>query len=78
MNTMTKDTKEKKEGNVAFLKVMVNAVSKLWSFMTKTLGIVFIAAFTLLILAIAMPDNVIKVIDIVRNLFMEVGIVGFG
>ena len=63
---------------MAFFKVMCSAISKLWSFVTKSICIAFLAVFTVLILAIAMPDNVIKVIDIVKNLFMEVGIVGFG
>lgn len=73
-----KETKEKQEGKMAFLKAMLNAIGKIWSFATKAIGFTVVVTIALFVLTVFMPDNVLKALDIVRNLLMEVGIVGFG
>ena len=59
-------------------KVMIKAIGKVWSFATTMALITALATFVFFTLAIAMPNNVAKAIEIVKCCVTEVEIVGTG
>ena len=63
---------------MAFIKIIANAIRRVWSFATAIVFIAVIIAFVVFALTIFMPDQVIGAINIVKGWFTEVGIVGFG
>lgn len=50
------------------LAAIGRAIVKLWRFCSGTIKICVGMAFILLVLAIIMPDNVLKVIEIIRGI----------
>lgn len=76
------ENKIKEETDMAFIqemtKAIIKATGKIWSFATTMALITVLASFVFFALTIAMPDNVLKALDIAMGLLKEVGIVGTG
>lgn len=51
-----------------FLEVLKAATTKIWHFLTFTIKVGLIGIFVLLALAILMPENAMRVIEIIKGL----------
>lgn len=52
-----------------FLSVLGKVLAKGWKFAERSVTIVFLAVFVLLVLTVLMPDNAIKAVDLIKSLF---------
>ena len=53
-----------------FFEVMAKAVNKIWNFTSTMLMICSISAFALFGIAMFMPDNAVKVIEMIKGLLL--------
>ena len=51
-----------------FFEVITRAVSKVWRFISTVCTIGLVAVFVLLAIALIMPDNLVKVIEIFKGI----------
>ena len=70
---MSEENKEKKEKSIGIFYCLIKGISSLWKFFTSISTIVLLGTLLFIILTVLYPDNAIKSVEIMKNLFVKGG-----